>query len=154
MIRPYFRNAPDDPPPLHCVVPRRVRFEEVDPLGIVWHGRYPSWLEDGRVALCEQNGIGYMQLYEQGILAPVKKMQLDYHHPLRFGELCSIHGRLHYSEAARINYSCTIYNAQDTVCATGCTVQLMLDADMNLLMTPPAFYQAFLRNWKEGRLRQ
>lgn len=152
MIKPYFRNAPDDPAPLCCEVGRRVRFEEVDPLGIVWHGRYPSWLEDGRVALCEQNGIGYMELYNKGVLAPVKKMHLDYHHPLRFGQECSIQGRLHYSEAARINFSCSILDATGTVCTTGYTVQLMLDAAGNLLMTPPDFYLEFLRQWREGRL--
>jgi len=154
VIRPYFPQPEAAPAPLASQVSRRVRFEEVDALGIVWHGRYASWLEDGRVAICEANGIGYMELYSRGVLAPIKKMQLDYHHPLRFGQRCTIEGRLHYSEAARINYSCTIRDEDDRVCATGCTVQLMLDSGMQLLMTPPDFYLEFLHKWREGLLSQ
>lgn len=153
MIKPYFREAPGDPAPLRCTVPRRVRFEEVDPLGIVWHGRYPSWLEDGRSALYERYGIGYMELYRHGVLAPIKKMHLDYHHPLRFGQECSIEALLHFSEAARINFSCVIRDDSGRVCTTGYTVQLMLDNEQNLQMTPPRFYQDFLIRWREGRLK-
>lgn len=137
MRKPYFSTAPGDPAPLRQTVQRRVRFEEVDPLGIVWHGRYPSYLEDARVAVCETFGIGYMDLYAAGVLAPIKKMHLDYHRPLRFGQVCSIEGALHFTEAARINYSCSIRDEAERLCTTGYTVQLMLDADEVLQMVPP-----------------
>lgn len=152
MIKPYFRGSPGDPPPLRCRVERQVRFEEVDVLGIVWHGRYASWLEDGRTAICARHGIGYMDLYANGVLAPIKQMHIDYHHPLRFDESCVIEGVLHYSEAARINFSCTIRNQEGRVCTTGYSVQLLLDPQRNLQMTPPPFYRAFLDRWLEGRL--
>ena len=53
---PYFRpetmmNGRPAPLPLTCTVPREVRFEEVDALNVVWHGRYPSYFEDARVAM-------------------------------------------------------------------------------------------------------
>ncbi len=35
--------AQDGPPPLVRSVVRSVRFEETDPMGLVWHGRYPSY---------------------------------------------------------------------------------------------------------------
>ncbi|MCH5716298.1 acyl-CoA thioesterase [Niabella hibiscisoli] len=37
-----------------------IRFNEADPLGIVWHGHYVRYFEDGREAFGEQYGIGYM----------------------------------------------------------------------------------------------
>ena len=46
----YFKRNPQDPAPLVVGIDRRVRFEEVDALGMVWHGRYPSYFEDGRIA--------------------------------------------------------------------------------------------------------
>jgi len=52
----YFPSTPDAPPPLVAQVNRKVRFEEVDTLGIVWHGRYPSYIEDGRTAFGEKFG--------------------------------------------------------------------------------------------------
>ena len=54
MRRPYFPFKQDAPEPLRAIVRRRVRFEEVDPLGIVWHGRYPVILKM-RVLLWEKN---------------------------------------------------------------------------------------------------
>ena len=49
-ISNYFPEEGDMPKPLVAEVKRRVRFEEIDLLGMVWHGRYPSYFEDGRIA--------------------------------------------------------------------------------------------------------
>lgn len=150
--KPYFKSSPEDPAPLTRTVSRRVRFEEVDALGIVWHGRFPSYAEDARVALYEHYGIGYMEFYRQKVITPIKQMHVDYTKPLRFGEPFTIQGALHYSEAARINFAFCIHDAEQDVCARGYTVQLMLDEEQNLLMAPPEFYLEFLRKWREGAL--
>ena len=47
-----------------------IRFNEADPLGIVWHGHYVRYFEDGREAFGEQYGIGYMKAYNKNILMP------------------------------------------------------------------------------------
>jgi len=54
------------------------------PAGIVWHGRYASYFEDARVALTDRYGIGYLELFEKGIVAPVRKFHVDYFRSLRF----------------------------------------------------------------------
>lgn len=139
-------------PPLLVSAERRVRFEEADSLGIVWHGRYPSYFEDARAALGEKYGIGYLSLYENGIVAPIKQIHIDYERPLRFGERFFIEGRLHWSDAARINISYAIVNAQKQITTTGYTVQVMLDRDFNLLLVPPPFYEGFRQRWRAGGL--
>ena len=60
MRKPYFPSRKRDPSPLRVTVERRVRFEETDPLAIVWHGRYASYFEDARSAAGEKYGIGYL----------------------------------------------------------------------------------------------
>ena len=42
-----------------------VRFNEADPLGIVWHGHYIRYFEDGREAFGNQYGIGYLDFYKK-----------------------------------------------------------------------------------------
>ena len=59
MIKPYFPSSKEQPLPLRIQAKRRVRFEEVDSLGFVWHGRYPSFFEDARTALGDKYDIGY-----------------------------------------------------------------------------------------------
>jgi acyl-CoA thioester hydrolase len=152
MHKPYFPTVPGAPAPLSLVVPRRVRFEEVDSMGIVWHGCYPGYFEDGRVALGHRYGISYSDFIREQIPVPVRQMQIDYHRPLRFEEDFEIRTILHWSEAARINFEYEIHTAQGQLVCTGCTVQLMLDRDFNVLLGPPPFFAAFLTRWKRGEL--
>ena len=152
MKKPYFRNSAVDPQALRCRVERVVRFEEVDALGIVWHGRYPSYFEDGRVLLGEKYGIGYMDFYQQGIVAPIKQMHVDYQRPLRFGETFTIEAVLHWSEATRLNHEFILRNVAGEVTTTGYTVQLLTDSDENVLMVPPPFYEDFRQRWLAGEL--
>ena len=72
MIKPYFKTDEGQPAPLPIRIRQKVRFEEVDSLGIVWHGRYASYFEDARVAFGEKYGIGYMDFYANGVVAPIK----------------------------------------------------------------------------------
>ena len=152
MSRPYFPVQVGAPAPLRVTVPRQVRFEEVDPLNIVWHGRYPSFFEDARVAFGEKYGIGYLDCYERGILTPIKKLHLDYFRPLRFPDHFSIEGILHWSAAARLDFEFVIRNAAQEVTTTGYTVQMMLDPQQNIMLIPPPFVQEFRERWRRGEL--
>ncbi len=152
MKKNYFRQQEGAPEALRCTVERRVRFEEIDALGIVWHGRYPSYFEDGRVLLGEKYGIGYMDFYQQGIVAPIKQMHVDYQLPLQFGEPFTIEAKLHWSDAARLNHEFILRNAAGDVTTTGYSVQLLMDQQRNVLMLPPPFYEAFRQLWQAGEL--
>lgn len=152
MKKPYFFRREGDPPPLRTLVKRRVRFEEVDPMGIVWHGRYVGYFEDGRVALGSLYGIGYEDFFRHGVPAPIRKLQIDYLTPLRFGEEFSIEAILHWSDAARLDFEFLVRSANDGLVATGCSVQLLLDPTGELLLFPPPFVREFRERWLAGTL--
>ena len=153
MIKPYFPSQSDQPSPLTVQVKRHVRFEELDPLGIVWHGCYASFFEDARTDLGIKYGVGYLDFYKHDIKAPLKIMHIDYHYPLRFQEIFTIEAIQHWTEAARINIEFIIRNSEGKNATTGYTVQMMLDANDNILTIPPPFYMEFLNKWKSGVLR-
>lgn len=148
----YFKNVADGPAPLRVTCERTVRFEDVDPLGIVWHGYYPSYFEDGRVALGDKYGIGYLDMKQHGVVAPIKQMQIDYHKPLMYGDTATIEAILHFTEAARLNYEFIIRDKAGDITTTGCTIQLFVDAHEDVMMYPPVFYADFLARWKTGKL--
>jgi acyl-CoA thioester hydrolase len=149
----YFTSQPDDPKPLVATVERAVRFEELDPLNIVWHGRYPSYLEDGRVSFGAKYGLGYDVFFREKIIAPIVKMHIDYHSPLEFGEEFVIETSLHWSEAVRLNYSYKLYHKKTgSLAATGYTVQLFLDMNKTLMLIMPEYIYRFMNAWKENRL--
>lgn len=153
MRRPYFPAKSDHPAPLRVRVDGRVRFEEVDILGIVWHGRYVSYLEDARTALGDRYGIGYKEFRANRVLAPIKKLHLDYRRPLRFGESFTVEALLHWADAARLNYEFILRDAQEQVTTTGFSVQLLMDPGGEVYMVPPPFYQEFRERWKAGEFR-
>ena len=152
MNKPYFPRREGGPAPLSVTVQRRVRFEEADPMGIVWHGRYPGYFEDGRVALGNRYGIGYEDFIRHGVPAPIRKLQIDYLSPLRFGEEFSIEAILHWCDAARLDFEFLIRGADGATAATGCSVQLLLDRTGELLLLPPPFVREFRERWRAGSL--
>ena len=151
MRKPYFPIADNAPEPLRFIVKRTVRFEEVDSMRIVWHGVYPSYFEDARVALGNRYGIGYADFIENRIPVPIKQMGIDYYKPLRFGDEVEIEAILHWSDAARINFE-FIIRKYGEITTTGYTVQMMLDDTLELLLTVPDFYLDFLNRWRSGQL--
>ncbi|MFW6387278.1 MAG: acyl-CoA thioesterase [Thermodesulfobacteriota bacterium] len=154
MAKGYFKHSDTDPAPLRCCVERVVRFEEVDALGIVWHGRYPSYFEDGRVLLGEKYGIGYMDFYNRGIAAPIKQLHVDYKLPLRFGDSFTIEALLHWSDATRLNHEFILRNAEGQITTTGYSVQLLLNKEGEVLMLPPEFYADFCTRWRKGEFTE
>lgn len=153
MFKPYFKIQNDAPESLRCIVERKVRFEEVDPLGIVWHGRYPSYFEDGRGAFGQRYGINYLDFHRNGIIAPIKVIHTDYHKPLTYPDNINIEAILHWSDAARLNFEYIIRDSKGDVMTTGYTIQVMLDLDKNLYMVSPPFFMEFCRKWKAGELK-
>ncbi|MDH4100732.1 MAG: acyl-CoA thioesterase [Nitrospirota bacterium] len=152
MSKPYFKSKPEHPAPLRAVVSRTVRFEEVDPLGIVWHGRYPGYFEDGRVALGKRFGIGYMDFYNAGVVTPIKQIYVEYHRSLSFDASFSIEAILHWSEAARMNFEFILRDTQGLIATTGYTVQMMMDRENNFLLAQPPFYREFCQRWLAGEI--
>jgi acyl-CoA thioester hydrolase len=151
---PQPRNlAEAAPPPLNAGTARVVRFNEVDPLGIVWHGHYASYFEDARAAFGDKYGLGYQTIYDAGFIAPVKQMHIDYEAPLRFGQECRITASLFWSDAARLNFEYVIQDAEGRVTTRGCSIQLFLTLGGELLYAKPDFYEAFCARWRENSLR-
>lgn len=138
--------------PLSAVCTRRVRFEEIDPMGIMWHGRYASWLEDGRESLGSRYGISYLDFYHHGFVTPIKKFSLDYIHPLLHDQTYEIHTFLLWNDSARMDFQYSITDSAGTVMTQGKTTQLFMTLDGKLLLDFPKFYRDFLERWKRGEL--
>ena len=51
--------------------PFQVRFNETDALGIVWHGNYITYFEDGREAFGREHGISYLDVQQHGYTTPI-----------------------------------------------------------------------------------
>ena len=101
------------PTPLSETVQLRVRFSETDPLGIVWHGNYIKYFEEGREAFGRKYGISYLEV------------------------------ETHYMDtsAAKLVFQYYIYNEQKELVCTGETVQVFTHLkEGTLCLYNPEFY--------------
>ena len=149
VFKPYFKSQ-GGPPPLTVTCGRVVRLEEVDALGIVWHGRYAGYLEDGREEIGRRFGLSYLEFKEAGAVLPIRTLHMEYLKPLRYLDHFVVETALHWHEAARLNMDYKIYDAEGQLATRGYSVQMMVDLAGNLLLEAPAFYRDFQERWRRG----
>ena len=62
-----------------------VHFNEVDSMKLVWHGHYLRYCEDAREQYCGEHGLSYKTMEDEGCVAPVVRLQVEYYAPARMG---------------------------------------------------------------------
>jgi len=108
-----------------------IRFNEADPLGIVWHGHYIRYFEDGREAFGKKYGIGYMDFIKQNVVVPIVHTECNYKRSLRFGDSVMVESIYKPTEAAKIVFDYKLYNVADgLLVATGTTTQVFLEKEL------------------------
>ena len=124
-----------------------VRFNEVDSMGIVWHGNYAKYFEDAREEFGRKYDLGYLRIFGEGFYAPLVKLDFNYKRPLVYGDNAIVEAKYLPTEAAKICFEYTIYSAaDDSVIATGSSVQVFLDRNRELLWLSPDFYERWKKN--------
>lgn len=126
-----------------------VRFSETDAMGVVWHGEYLKFFEDGRESFGEKYGLGYWYIYKNDLFAPVVKMNCEFKKSISFGDKIRIKTKFIKCETAKIIFEYEIFEIKsDILIATGRTEQVFTDTSHNLLLYSPDFYQDWKKKWK------
>jgi len=126
-----------------------VKFNEADPLGIVWHGHYIRYFEDGREAFGEKYGLRYLDIFNKGYTVPVVKVECNYKRSLRYGDRVIVEVNYVDTPAAKIKFTYRLYNpATGELVADGSSVQVFLDtATSSLQLSIPPFFEAWKKQW-------
>lgn len=125
-----------------------VRFNEVDSMGIVWHGHYIKYFEDGREAFGKEHGLGYMEVYEKGFLIPIVNINCSFKKPIVYDQPLIVETKFVDTPAAKILFDYKIFDPEsEAVYATGSSEQVFITKDRDLHLTIPEFY----REWKKTR---
>lgn len=125
-----------------------VRFSEVDVLGIVWHGNYIKYFEDGREAFGRKFGINYLDCKRAGLITPIVGIECNYKLPLSYGDSAVIETRYVACDSAKIIFEYSIYRKSDgEISATGKSTQVFLNENGELILTNPVFYEEWKKKW-------
>jgi acyl-CoA thioester hydrolase len=125
----------------------KVRFGEVDSMGIVWHGNYVKYLEDGREAFGKKFGVTYLGIFRQyGYMIPLVKLDIDYKNQLFYEDEAILKTTLIDNPAAKFCFEYElIRKADQALIITAKTIQIFMTKDRELELNMPEFF----REWKE-----
>ncbi len=150
--RRLFLRPADGPRPLVLRVTRRIRFSEVDPMQVVWHGRYAQFFEEANEELCRECGMSHHDFRQHRVLAPIVQLHIDYFAPLLLGEQAAIIAKMIWTDAARINMEYQIHRENGELATGGYTVQMFVDPSGQPLLASPAILEACRQRWRAGEL--
>ena len=150
----YFPSDSEAPRPLAARLRYRVRFSDVDPMAIVWHGRYANLFEHASDELGRAVGLGYADFYREKVRAPIVQLHVDYFAPLALGEDAAIVARMMWCATARINIEFEIHRQGGGLAATGYTVQMFVDEAGTVLLASPALLERCRARWRAGELHE
>ncbi|MGI6262344.1 MAG: acyl-CoA thioesterase [Succiniclasticum sp.] len=106
----------------------RVRFEETDLMAVVYHSRYLTWLEMGRVAYLETCGVDLVKLMDAGVLFPIRDVHVRYVRSARFGDEYEVQTTLKEFNRAKIQFAYKVVNtATGKVLVEGETMNVFTD---------------------------
>ncbi len=123
----------------------KVRFGEVDSMGIVWHGNYVKYIEEGRESFGHRYGISYLDFHAHDLMTPVVSMEFKYKKQVRYGDRLIVETEYIDDEAARMKFRFRIFRKSDNeLVATAETTQVFLNGKGEMLLYPPDF----IMEWK------
>ena len=99
--------------------------QHVDHAGLMWHGLYFNWLEEGRINALTKAGINYFDLIKRGFELPLINTSIKYIQPLRLGDIITIESLFNIGKSPKININSKFINESKNV---------MTIAEVNLVL--------------------
>lgn len=104
-----------------------VPFYDLDPMNIVWHGNYVKYLEQARCDFFDKLNYNYTDMYNDGVMYPIVKMDFKFIKSAKFGEKLLVKCILRELEPAIIiRYE--IYSGEDKI-LTATTMQMEVSVE-------------------------
>jgi acyl-CoA thioester hydrolase len=126
-----------------CDIDLRVRYAEVDQMGVVHHSRYWVYFEMGRTELLRRQGIAYAHMESGGALFVVAKCSARFLAPARYDEVLTLTTRIVKTGAARIDHAYELRRKGDgKLLCTAETTLACVDRQGRILPLPDALKTA------------
>ena len=125
---------------LSASVEVRVRYEETDKMGIVYHANYFTWFEIARIELLDIMGCPYKSFEQDDLFLPVLGCRADFRLPAHFDDRLRIVVRIEDFPMVRIKASYEVVR-EEQLLATGETTHAFVTGDGKVVRPPEAFLE-------------
>ncbi|WP_173916412.1 thioesterase family protein [Halobacillus sp. Marseille-Q1614] len=130
-------------------LPVKVRYQETDMMGVVYHANYLIWFEMGRTALIEDLGFHYHQIEKQGVVSPVVDAQASYKQPVRYGDDVAVKTWVKDYDGLRITYGYEVVHGDGRLAVEGETKHVIVKKDsfrpVSIRRSFPEWHEAYLK---------
>ena len=118
-----------------------------DHAGVMWHGTYFDWLEEGRINALSKAGINYVDLTKNGFELPLIDTSIKYISPLFLGDNITIETIFKISKSPKINIHSKFINKNKTVLTIAEVNLVLVDKNnFSIIRKRPDFLsKAFLK---------
>ena len=99
------------------------KYHETDQQGIIHHSNYLNWIEDARMDLMEQMGLGFKQMLDMEISSPIISQSIEYRSVVHFDETVIIATKLLSYDGHEMEIAYRIYDkatGEDRAVAKSC----------------------------------
>ena len=86
-----------------------------DHAGVMWHGTYFNWLEEGRINALSKAGINYFDLTKNGFELPLIESKIKYILPLYVGDNIRIESLFSIDKSPKIKINSKFINENNKV---------------------------------------
>ncbi len=127
-----------------------VEFQDVDPMGVAWHGHYLKYFERARCALLRSFDYDYPQMRDSGYAWPIVDCRLKYVAASRYAQRLLVRATLsEWENRLRIDYLIRDASSGESI-TKGYTVQVAVTLPGGELqfVSPPALLDRLERAWK------
>ncbi len=115
---------------IEYVYNHRVRYREVDPMGVVYHAHYVDYFEHARTEMLREQGLAYKALEEAGVMMPVVDLAVRYRRPARYDDLLAVRVLVREPPASRIRIDYEVLrDGEDQILATGHVTLCFVDRE-------------------------
>lgn len=100
----------------------RVRYEETDRMGIVYHSNYIVWFDMGRTEFLRELGYAYSDLEKEGVWLPIIEVGCTYKNPAKYDEEVTVETHIEELTRVKIRFGYKVYRGEELL-VEGFTVQ-------------------------------
>ena len=116
----------------------RVRYAEVDAMGVLHHSQYWVYFEMGRTELLRAGGINYRDCEQAGVFFVLSKCSAKFLAPARYDDVLTLTTRITKMGTARIDHAYELRRQSDgLLLATAETTLACVDRDGQVIPIPP-----------------
>lgn len=125
------------------VYSHRVRYREVDPMGVVYHAHYIDYFEHARTEFLRDRGLAYKELEDAGVIMPVVDLAVQYRRPAYYDDVLDIYTHVKEAPTSRIRIDYQVRrHAEDPVLVTGHVTLCFVDRERGRPVPAPDAVQS------------